>query len=698
MCKLFIRFIFCLLVIFQTHKLFAQNSAITDSTYLSLQKIKNDSVRTNKIITYASGLIVTRVPLGLKIANELIQQANEKKNKTTLGLAYMTFGYCYLQIGEYAKAYPYYLQALNIYKTINQPARLVRVYVDMTWIQVQLKEYEQGEISIQNAIKICRQHNLVDVEGGAYNMYGILNDSQQKFDKAIECYQHALLLGEKTGSVYTQTSALINLSGSQHNAKKYNEALASLLRAKKLADKANDIYSMQAVNQNLSALIIDMKDYDMAEKYIMEALANSKTNTEVLTQRGLYETLKSIYTIKHDYKTALAYADSVTKLGKKVFDREKVADIRDLQAKYDTKLKDEKILKQNALNLQQQQQLQINKKQLELTLEQKKNEQLSFTKRQLELENQKKLQQSVIQKDRLQARLDKQNADQQIFRQQEKLRTNSRLQLLFGLITLMALAISALIFYNQRKTKRLNQLVTEQKKDLENLNGVKDRIFSIIGHDMRSPVNTLISFNHLLEDSELSADKIKLYSREIKKTLTHTSVLMENLLNWSRSQMQGYKPDIKAIDLKGISEQVINTLSAQALQKGISIDNSIDTVTTVFADADMTELIMRNLISNAIKFTPNNGLIKLSTVQTQTDVTFCIKDTGNGMSNEQLMQFNSESNNYNTTSQPGTNKEKGTGLGLLLCKTFTGLMNGKIYASSEPGNGASFFITLPKAS
>ncbi|RZL50704.1 MAG: tetratricopeptide repeat protein [Pedobacter sp.] len=680
-----------------TTQLFAQKTAETDSTYLALQKIKVDSIRIKKTNEYAYSLIIAKKPLGSDMANLAIKNAQQFNSPHLLGITYLTVGYAYIFSGEYTKAYPLYMQALAVYQKTNEPKNLLRAYQDLTWIQIQLKAYDNAEQLIQTAIQIAKKENLIPEQAVGYNFLGILNDSQNRYDRAIESYKLALSLNEKKGIESNQISTLMNLGVSQRRAKKFKDALASFEKSKILVDKGNIAYYKQSVYQNLAELTFEMKDYEKAEKYILLALTHSKGNNELVLKRGLFTNLSTLYKNKGDYQKALAYTDSVSKIDQDLYEKEKVAEILNLQAKYDTKLKDEKIVNQNVLNLQQQQQLLLNRNLLQLTLEQKQNSELLFTKRQAELENQKKLQAATMQKDRLQAKIAKQASEQQIFAQKKEIETKNRFQLFFGVLALMAIVIAVIIFYNQRKTRKLNELITLQKKDLEQVNAVKDRIFSIIGHDLRAPVNTLISFNHLLEDHELSSDKIKAYAEKISKTLNHTSVLMENLLNWSRSQLQGYQPYMKLNSLKDIADGVVNALTIQALKKNIKIINDIDADAKVFSDVDMTELIMRNLVANAIKFTAVNGVINLSALQQNNITTFKVTDSGIGMPTELLTQLNGAVNTYHQTSRPGTNKETGTGLGLMLCKTFANLMGGGLKVSSENGKGTVVEVSFKRA-
>lgn len=686
MLKLIISSLLFILIFLSKYNAIAQKTPQTDSVYQSIQKIKVDSIRIKKTNEYAYSLIIGKKPLANEIAELAINNAIKQHNNRYLGLSYLTIGYAHLLTGNYAKAYPLYMNALEVYKKIDEPKNLWRAYLDLTWIQIQLKAYHNAEQLIQNAISIAKKENLATEQAVSYNYVGILNDSQGKFDKAIDAYKLALSLNEKKGFENNQISTLMNLGVSQRRAKRFKDALTSFEDAKILVDKANIAYYKQTVYQNLAELTFEMKEYEKAETYILQALANSSNNNELVSKRGLYSNLLNIYTVKGAYKKALAYADSVSILNQNLYEKEKVAEILNLQAKYDTKLKDEKISNQQILNLQQQQELLLNQNLLQLTIEQKQNSELLFNKRKNELENQKKLQAIAMQKDRLQAKIDKQNSEQEIFAQKREIETKNRLQIFFGILAVMAIGIASIIFYNQRKTRKLNELITHQKQDLEQINAVKDRIFSIIGHDMRAPVNTLISFNHLLQDHQITPEKIKTYSEKIGQTLNHTSVMMENLLNWSRSQLQGYQPNLQPISLDSIAKQVIVNLAIQAAKKNINIINKINNA-DAFADSDMTEIMLRNIISNAIKFTPNNGIIELNADKNGTNTILSVTDNGIGMPQDMVKDLNDKIEIYNQTSRQGTNKETGTGLGLMLSKTFANLMAGGLTFFSEQNKG-----------
>jgi len=265
---------------------------------------------------------------------------------------------------------------------------------------------------------------------------------------------------------------------------------------------------------------------------------------------------------------------------------------------------------------------------------------------------------------------------------------------LVAIILLFIVAVS-FAYYNQLKTAKLNKVISRQKAKLEELVNIKDKIFSVVSHDMRAPINTLIAFIQLLE-YDTPPEKLSAYTTALKKSLTHTSVLMDNLLNWAKSQMEGFKPVIEIFDIDFTIKEVINTLQTQADAKGIIIKNTVVSGSLISADTNMTQLVLRNLISNAIKYTHNKGHITIAATNKNDRLLISVCDTGIGMPQLLIDKFNSSNSLQFTESMPGTNKEKGTGLGLVLCKNFTLLMGGNIQVKNAAGGGTEFSIYLNK--
>lgn len=244
--------------------------------------------------------------------------------------------------------------------------------------------------------------------------------------------------------------------------------------------------------------------------------------------------------------------------------------------------------------------------------------------------------------------------------------------------------------------KRVEDSLIGINEELKLLNDTKDKFFSIIAHDLRSPFQSLLSYSELLatEIETLSHEELLLYSKGLHNNLNNFYMLLENLLNWSIMQrnMLEYKPE--NLNLYEIVDKAIVTSNQIAGKKNISLSNKVNTGTLVYADADMLSSVLQNLIINAIKFTQINGNVIVSSIDNDSIVEVSVQDTGIGIepaNSSKLFNFNT----IFTTN--GTAGEKGTGLGLPLCKEFVERNEGKIWVESELGKGSKFKFTLRKA-
>ncbi|HEU0110062.1 MAG TPA: HAMP domain-containing sensor histidine kinase [Flavisolibacter sp.] len=235
------------------------------------------------------------------------------------------------------------------------------------------------------------------------------------------------------------------------------------------------------------------------------------------------------------------------------------------------------------------------------------------------------------------------------------------------------------------------KLLQSQKKELKKLNVVKNRLFSVISHDLKSPMYAMRTVFQNMHQYDIPAEEMKEMVPDIVNDLNYTIGLMENLLQWSKSQMQQDAVRGQELDLTELIHDVMNLLRLQAQAKNVRIQNKAISPIHVFADRDMINLVLRNLISNAIKFTPNDGQIAIGINQHSYFAEVYVQDTGMGISEEALQKINE--NNFYTTK--GTASESGTGLGLMLCKEFLAKNGGQMHIESKLGKGSIFSFTLP---
>lgn len=243
--------------------------------------------------------------------------------------------------------------------------------------------------------------------------------------------------------------------------------------------------------------------------------------------------------------------------------------------------------------------------------------------------------------------------------------------------------------------KKTEQKLLESRNRLKELNATKDRFFSIIGHDLKNPINNILGLSDLMLAEIRAGDYegIEEYTAMIHHSSKNAIDLLSNLLTWARSQTGKIKYNPTHINLNSLADSTIDFLSDNAARKSISLENRVRENIDVKADSVMLELIIRNLLSNGIKFTPYGGTVTIGARDEHDLTRVFVEDTGVGIPEEGRKKLFRLEYNYSTK---GTQKEAGTGLGLLLCKEFIVLHGGKIWVDSNVGEGSTFSFTIPK--
>lgn len=274
-----------------------------------------------------------------------------------------------------------------------------------------------------------------------------------------------------------------------------------------------------------------------------------------------------------------------------------------------------------------------------------------------------------------------------------------------GIIACLFAVVSASLFIRNLGVRKkltlvnanLNQLNAELREkglELGEMNETKDRLFAIIGHDLRSPINSLKALFDLLDQNMISQDQFKHYASKLRNNVEHVHFSLNNLLLWAHAQMQGIKTHARPVTIAPLVEEVQHLLQEFASKKGVHVSIEVEKGQQAFVDPDHLKLIFRNLISNAIKFTPRGGSVRILGSTLNNAPLFSVVDTGNGMSETTLKSlFKKQS----FKPLPGTDGEKGSGLGLVLCHDFVKKNDGAIWAESTLDNGSTFHFSLPAA-
>ncbi len=251
----------------------------------------------------------------------------------------------------------------------------------------------------------------------------------------------------------------------------------------------------------------------------------------------------------------------------------------------------------------------------------------------------------------------------------------------------------------EEKNKKISEAlwqIQEQKKQLEELNESKDKFFSIIAHDLRSPINSLLGFTSLLSNyaDAMTKEEVKKISNDLNLSLKNVLQLIEDLLTWARSQMGRVEFNPKVMVLNEVIREELELSAILFEKKEISLKYEIQPLLMTYADPNHVKFVLRNLLTNALKFTSRKGNVWLRAYEQNNKIWVEVEDNGVGMPDslkEKLFQIGG------VKSSKGTDNEQGTGLGLLLCKEFIRKNNGEIWAESEEGKGSKFIFTLNKA-
>lgn len=243
-----------------------------------------------------------------------------------------------------------------------------------------------------------------------------------------------------------------------------------------------------------------------------------------------------------------------------------------------------------------------------------------------------------------------------------------------------------------KKIELQNEAILEQTRHLEDINKVKDKLFSIVSHDLKDSLSSIKGFIDLLKDDQLSQSEFNSLIPELSENANNASMLLFNLLNWSKSQMQSLESNPSLFDIQEVFEEKVQLLEQKMDKKGILLRNKT-LRDFVYADRSMIEIVIQNLLTNAIKFSKEGDTITISNHISSGKSIISISDTGVGISPENQKKLFKSS----TFTTIGTGNEKGTGLGLSICKELVDLNQGKIWVESDLNKGSTFYVELPKS-
>ncbi|ADR20065.1 hypothetical protein MATR_23280 [Marivirga tractuosa] len=561
------------------------------------------------------------------------------ENEIALIFTYIGFYQLFEQVEDYYYGKEFLEKASNLLRNFNLPP--LRLYINQNLGYTYYATGETGK-SIeqhQNILKYAQTERIPQIEAEAHTDLADIYTNENVYEKALNHYKSALETYRRIKSTLSEAeclNAIGNIYLMQNKSKKaydnYTVALDILKNIKNAEAQLASLYN----SVGRYYLKEDNPERALANLRIANPLAQSSQNQELVQET--YALLSKTYKALGNFKSALEYSELFKALEDFLQKEKNDRSILKMQSRYSINQKQSLI-----------DQLELNRIQKEF-----------------ELEEEKRFKNFLI-----------------------------IMVVLIAIILILILTLFILQRKNNSKLKAANLKVKAQNDELEDLNATKDKFFSIIGHDLKGPLNSLTSFSGLLMNhtSSLSTEEIQMLAKDLDKSLKNLFALLENLLQWSRSQTGNIEFKAEEFDLTEMLDENKKLLEKQAENKKISIEVKNTKAVVAKAHPNSITTVIRNLLSNAIKFTEEDGQIKMGVVEEKNRYVVKIADNGVGMPKEVANKIFRIDTKHSTQ---GTAKEKGTGLGLILCKEFVEKNGGEIWVKSEEGKGTIFSFSIPK--
>ncbi|MBS1521246.1 MAG: tetratricopeptide repeat-containing sensor histidine kinase [Bacteroidetes bacterium] len=604
---------------------------------------------------------------------------NDKKG---LSNAYMVTGQMYNMQADYKQALYYLNLARSIYEQQNNKHDLAVCFKNIGMVYFGRGRHSAALDYYYKALFIEIEQRNQSATADIHNNIGDVLQNMRVYPKALEYYNKALEIAQHTHDLLEIGTATENIGEVLLAEKQYDKAISYLSKALHIAMKQDDKDGISYISADLGLCYANKGQYDLALGYFNTALETAGKYNIVYDKTYALVGFATLFNLQKDYKKAYDYASSGHQLAEQInniwFRANAVFELNKALAglgKFEEahKLSMEYIALQDSLNNDENIQ-KITSYSLEY----------EFANKQRKLIDQQK------EKDELYAQRLKQE------------RTN----LIFLSTVLAGMVIIAVIYYKgKRKQQKINNILKEKNEEviqqkanldeqaikLNELNHLKDRLIAVLAHDLRAPLSTLRGLFTLLEDDTLTYEQFLDLIPQALKKLEYTSDFLDTLLFWINSQMENFDSTDKAFLIKDVVANETTNYCEQAALKGIRLIDNVSEDIVVAADPNSIRIVVRNLITNAIKFSREHDSITISAKYLDDDhIVISIKDTGIGMPKQQLDKlFKSK-----VDSGHGTNNESGTGMGLLFCKDLIEKCHGKIWVESQPGHGTEFFFTL----
>lgn len=536
------------------------------------------------------------------------------------------------------------------------------------------------------------------------------NGYKGDYAKALSGYLAGIELAEKIDNKDMQSIMNENIANLYASQNDFDQALVFFKKVKKINDEiGKEVYQAETMS-NLASLYADMEKLDYAMYNINRSIAIFESNNIIDWLAFAYEIKGKVYLKQQDYKWALFWYNQSELLHQDLDDDRGKIDLFNGMAEAFLHKGKDSISERYALeafDISTRIKFMEGKQKCALTLYKIQKNKGLYQKALAYHEIYQDLSDTLHRNENkrsltlLKTKTDYEQQRLELIEENERaLATQQRYVNAALLILLIFVVVTILVHRNQKVQKKLNtelqgkqQKLEKREEELNASNDTKNKLFSIIGHDLRGPIGALQELLKLFGEGEMSKDEFLDFIPKLREDIDHIFFTLNNLLSWGRTQMNGSVTQPVVVDLESLTKENVNLLSEVAKKKSIKIVNHIESNTMIWSDTNQIDIVVRNLISNALKFTPMNGMITIDAVDMEDCWQISVKDTGVGMDKITLGKLFDKSSNVSTY---GTNNEKGTGLGLSLCKEMVENNKGQIWVESSIDIGSSFYFTLPK--
>lgn len=557
------------------------------------------------------------------------------ENITPKGQVLMALGNCNYAIGNLPNAIKLSLEALSIFEKNKETNELLNVYVLIASIYERQNNFTKAIEFNLKAAKIFEENKNIFRTLTIYENIGKIYALQKKYPLAITYYTKALNIYKSINNKAGEAITYQSMAKVYYSLNDFKKALNYYKLSYQISKQTNASILETSNLLGLGSTELMLNNYGVAEQNYKQALQKAKLLNQRFELKEAYEGLAIIAKSKNQNFASKTFSLLSNQIKDSLFNDSILASVTNTQLIYD---------KEKA-----QQQLHLLKQ----------NEELS--KAQLEKERQVK-------------------------------------NMLLAIVVLFTL-LAFVFFYFYRNNKRISKSLSVQNKkleiqteELERLNNVKDRFFSIISHDLRNNLTTMKLYFDLMGNKKYKPENTEELTRQIASSVENNIDLLENLLVWAAAQIKGLPLNFEVINVVELVEKNIALAASLAHQKNINLSNFCNASHTIYADTNTINLMLRNLMVNAIKFTNDGGEVNIVS-NTENGVTrISVIDNGIGIDKDKLANLFVQHQNPSTH---GTANEKGTGLGLMLCHDFIKQNNGSIHAESEKGKGTVFTFVLP---